>query len=84
MEHQPPDSSPLRRVEDGQATAGGFPQPPALGIENTGAELVADLIEATRLVPPDRLSLVRGLTRQGSTVADALVAEGIASSEGVA
>jgi type IV pilus assembly protein PilB len=84
MEHQPSDSSPLRPVEDGQATAGGFPQPPALGIENSTAELVADLIEATRLVPPDRLALVRGVTRQGSTVADALVAEGIASSEGVA
>jgi type IV pilus assembly protein PilB len=55
-----------------------------MGIDNGPAELVADLIEATRLVPVDRLALVRGHTRQGGSFAEALVAEGLASSEGVA
>ena len=83
-------SSPSRRrsaaLTPGPEAANVDPgaAPPPLGIENGPAELVADLIEATRLVPLDRLALVRGLTRQGSSFADALVAEGLASSEGVA
>ena len=80
--------SPLRPVEDRLEAAGtgaGTPAPPPpLGIENPTAELVADLIEATGLVPLDRLALVRGAARQGATVAEALVLEGLASSEGVA
>ncbi len=47
------------------------------------AELVADLIGATGLVPADRLALVRGRAARGS-FSEALVAEGLASSEGVA
>jgi type IV pilus assembly protein PilB len=56
----------------------GFRAP---GSGNT--ELVADLIAATELVPADRLALARGRTDQGS-FAEALVAEGLSTPEGVA
>jgi type IV pilus assembly protein PilB len=82
MPHEPPELRPLRALEERRDTAAA----PVLGagIDNDPAELVADLIEATGLVPLDRLALVRGATRQGATFAEALVAEGLASSEGVA
>jgi type IV pilus assembly protein PilB len=51
---------------------------------DTAAELVLDLVAATGLVPEDRMALVRGRTRQGGTLAQALVEEGVASSEGIA
>jgi type IV pilus assembly protein PilB len=81
-----PGSPDVRPLEPGvEETAAPAPAPvPAVGIDNGPAELVADLIEATRLVPVDRLALVRGHTRQGGSFAEALVAEGLASSEGVA
>jgi type IV pilus assembly protein PilB len=47
-------------------------------------ELVADLIAATGLVPADRLALAHGRAAQEGSFAEALVAEGLASSEGVA
>ena len=47
-------------------------------------ELVADLIEATRLVPVDRLAGVRSRAIEQGSFAEALVAEELASSEGVA
>jgi type IV pilus assembly protein PilB len=50
---------------------------------NPTTELVLDLLEATGLVAPDRLAMVRGRAGQGS-LAQALVDEGLASSEGVA
>jgi type IV pilus assembly protein PilB len=80
--HEPPDIRPLRAVEEREETV----RPPveAAGIHNDPAELVADLIEATGLVPADRLALVRGAARQGTTFAEALVAEGLASSDGIA
>jgi type IV pilus assembly protein PilB len=84
MEPGSPDVRPLAQsVEETAAPAAPAPVP-AVGIDNGPAELVADLIEATRLVPVDRLALVRGHTRQGGSFAEALVAEGLASSEGVA
>ena len=50
---------------------------------NESAELIADLIGSTGLVPADRLALVRG--RAGtSSFSEALAAEGLASDEGVA
>jgi type IV pilus assembly protein PilB len=82
MSHEPPDIRPLRAVEEREDTAAAPVQ--GAGIQNDPAELVADLIEATRLVPLDRLALVRGAARQGATIAEALVSEGLASSEGVA
>jgi type IV pilus assembly protein PilB len=82
MPHEPPELRPLRAVEERESTA--FTPVQGAGIDNDPAELVADLIEATGLVPLDRLALVRGAARQGATFAEALVAEGLASSEGVA
>ncbi len=82
MPHEPPELRPLRAVEEHAETAAAPVQ--GAGIHNEPAELVADLIEATGLVPLDRLALVRGAARQGATVAEALVSEGLASSEGVA
>ena len=47
------------------------------------AELIADVVEATGLVPADRLSSARSRAGRGS-FAQALVDEGLASGEGVA
>src|SRR5436309_10769285 len=55
------------------------PAPPI----NALAELVADLIAATGLVPADKLALVRGAAGMGS-FAHALVEQNLASSEGLA
>src|SRR5436189_5082683 len=50
---------------------------------NELAELVADLIAATGLVPQDKLALVRGAAGPGS-LAQALVDQDVASGEGIA
>jgi type IV pilus assembly protein PilB len=58
--------------------------PPGSGVQvNALAELIADLLEPTGLVAPDRLAAARGRAGQGS-LAQALVDEGLATSEGVA
>ena len=51
---------------------------------NELAELVGDLIETTGLVPADRLALVRGRAKQGASFSQAMLDEGVASSEGIA
>jgi type IV pilus assembly protein PilB len=51
---------------------------------NELAELVADLLSATELVPADELALVRGRARTSGSFAQALVEEGVASSDGIA
>jgi len=51
---------------------------------NEAVELVVDLLAATRLVPADKLALARGRAVQSGSLASALVAENIASSDGVA
>ncbi|MGH2933991.1 MAG: GspE/PulE family protein [Gaiellaceae bacterium] len=51
---------------------------------NELAELVADLLAATQLVPADKLAIVRGRARQTGSLAQALVEEGVASGEGIA
>jgi type IV pilus assembly protein PilB len=61
----------------------GADLPPPLPL-NEVAELVADLIDATGLVPADKLALVRGRARQGTSFSQAIVDEGVASQEGVA
>jgi type IV pilus assembly protein PilB len=71
-------------TEPGSATPPGGaglrgPAPPI----NALAELVADLIAATGLVPVDKLALVRGAAGMGS-FAHALVEQNLASSEGLA
>jgi type IV pilus assembly protein PilB len=50
---------------------------------NPVTELVTDLIAATGLITPDRLAQIRSRAGQGS-VAEAIVAEGAASGEGIA
>jgi hypothetical protein len=64
------------------AAAPGARLTPAFGV-NAVAELVADLIAATGLVPADKLALVRGRAGQGS-FAQALVEEGVATGDGIA
>jgi type IV pilus assembly protein PilB len=78
---QPPA---LRTVglETGDAVAPGEPLRGPFEL-NGLAELVADLLAATGLVSPDKLALVRGNAGQGS-IAEAIVAEGVASGEGIA
>jgi type IV pilus assembly protein PilB len=51
---------------------------------NELAELVADLIETTALVPGDKLALVRGRAKQGIPFSQAVLDEGVASAEGIA
>ena len=66
--------------------AGGL-RAPAIGGEygvNELAELVADLLSATQLVPVDELALVRGRARQSGSFSQALVEEGVASPDGIA
>ena len=69
----------------------GLGQPPLAGPPlqsfgvNASAELVADLIAATGLLPPDRLAQVRGRAAQTrGSFAQALLNEGLASGAGVA
>ncbi|HKI91439.1 MAG TPA: GspE/PulE family protein [Gaiellaceae bacterium] len=75
-----------RDLELPQLRAAG-PQParltPAASV-NEAVELVVDLLAATRLVPADKLALARGRAVQSGSLASALVAENIASSDGVA
>jgi len=51
---------------------------------NEQAELLADLLAATGLVPADKLALARGRAGSAGSLAQALIEEGIASSEGIA
>jgi type IV pilus assembly protein PilB len=84
MDQERPPS--LRTV--GSPPAGATPQtgalfgnPPPI---NALAELVADLLASTGLVPADKLALVRGGVSQGGSFAQALIEHDVASSEGVA
>jgi type IV pilus assembly protein PilB len=67
----------------GAAEGGGSP-PPAFGGVNANAELVADLLAATALLAEDKLNVVRGAAGQAGSLAQAIVQEGYAASEGVA
>ena len=82
MEFQRPPS--LRTVKP---PAGETAQPAGPGggggHVNAVAELVADLLAATGLLPDDKLAVVRGRAGQGS-IAQAILDEGLASSDGVA
>src|SRR5438105_1824932 len=69
---------PAAATPHGGARIGGRPPP-----INALAELVADLLSATGLVPADKLAIVKGSVGQGS-FAEALVEQGAASSEGIA
>jgi type IV pilus assembly protein PilB len=73
-----PGSEPGSATPPGGAGLGGSAPP-----INALAELVADLIAATGLVPADKLALVRGAAGMGS-FAHTLVEQNLASSEGLA
>src|SRR5919202_291941 len=75
----------LRTTGPQGGEAGSAASPPLGGQHpvNALAELVADLIAATGLLPPDRLAMVKGAAGQGSLAA-ALLESGYASSEGIA
>jgi type IV pilus assembly protein PilB len=73
-----PGTEPGPATTPGGGSLGGAPPP-----INALAELVADLIAATGLVPADKLSGVRSAAGMGS-FAHALVEQNVASSEGLA
>jgi type IV pilus assembly protein PilB len=73
----------LRTVGADQATTSAQPLGGGLPI-NAQAELVVDLLAATGLVAPDKLALVRGRTQQGASLAQAIVEERVATSDGLA
>src|ERR671939_1726567 len=76
---------PTLRTGPAEGTAGAPATPPPGGPGvNALAELVADLLAATGLVPADKLALVRGRAGQSGSIAQALVDEGVASGEGIA
>jgi type IV pilus assembly protein PilB len=72
------DQSASGAAPPGGARIGGTPPP-----INATAELVADLLSATGLIPEDKLALVRGAAGQGS-LSHALVEHGVATSQGIA
>jgi type IV pilus assembly protein PilB len=73
-----PGTEPGSATTPGGGGLGGAPPP-----INALAELVADLIAATGLVPADKLAMVRSAAGMGS-FAHALVEQNVASSEGLA
>src|SRR5256884_667324 len=76
---------PTLRTGPAEGTAGAPATPPPGGPGvNELAELVADLLAATGLVPADKLALVRGRAGPSGSIAQAIVDEGVASSEGIA
>src|SRR3989440_425882 len=77
---------PSLRTPDTAGGESGAPERPLGGGVpiNELAELVADLIEATGLLTPDKLALVRGRAGQSGSLAQAIVEEGVASGEGIA
>src|SRR3954465_5959513 len=79
----PDGPSRMNEQQDEQAAAMGGSPPAAFNGVNANAELVADLLAATGLLSEDKLNVVRGSAGQGS-LAQAIVSEGYAASEGVA
>jgi type IV pilus assembly protein PilB len=69
--------------QTGQEQAAGESGLPAFPV-NELAELVADLIESTGLIPGDKIALVRGRVKQGGSFAQAVLEEGVASPDGIA
>jgi type IV pilus assembly protein PilB len=74
---------PTRASEQDERAATGGGAPHVFEGVNVNAELVADLLAATGLLSDDKLNVLRGVAGQGS-VAQAIVTEGFAASEGVA
>src|SRR5688500_16394453 len=80
----PERPSQLRTVADAASAEQESAQPlqPAFDV-NPLAELVADVIEATGLLPTDKLAVVRDRARTGS-FAQALIDEGVAEGTTIA
>jgi type IV pilus assembly protein PilB len=79
-----PDKPQDLHTEEAAAAAEGAGLPDAPFEINALAELVADLIGATGLLAADKLAVARGSAGQAGSLAQAIVEEGLASSEGVA
>ena len=78
----PPPS--LRTVGNEDVGAGALSQPGSAPFAiNPLTELVTDLLASTGLIPADKLASVRERAAQGS-IAQAIIDEGVASSEGIA
>src|SRR5918912_3492008 len=77
---------PTLRTGPSEGMHGAPAAPPPAGGPgvNELAELVADLLAATGLVPADKLALVRGRAGSSGSIAQAIVDEGVASGEGIA
>jgi type IV pilus assembly protein PilB len=77
---------PTLRTGPSEGTGDAPAAPPPAGGPgvNELAELVADLLAATGLVPADKLALVRGRAGPSGSIAQAIVDEGVASNEGIA
>src|SRR5919108_1301217 len=77
---------PTLRTGPSEGAHGAPASPPPAGGPgvNELAELVADLLAATGLVPADKLALVRGRAGSSGSIAQAIVDEGVASGEGIA
>jgi type IV pilus assembly protein PilB len=81
MNDQEPDFPTLRLgAQTGRAAE---PLSTPYGV-NEALELVIDLLAATRLVPEDKLAMARGRAKHTRSLGDALVEEGVASSDGIA
>src|SRR6266545_4526464 len=78
---RPPQLRTVSEAE-GDAQPNATPLQPAFAV-NPVAELVADVIEATGILPPDKLAFVRDKARSGS-FAQALIDEGLAAGATIA
>jgi type IV pilus assembly protein PilB len=85
MSDQESDFPTLRTGAAPDATAESTAEPLSTpyGV-NEAVELVIDLLAATRLVPDDKLAMARGRAKHTRSLGDALVEEGVASSDGIA
>jgi type IV pilus assembly protein PilB len=81
-----PERPNLRTADEAGTEAADSPgaPPPAFGAVNPQAELVADLLASTGLLTEDKIDVVRGAAGQSGSLAQAIVDEGFAASEGVA
>jgi type IV pilus assembly protein PilB len=82
------DDFTLRTVSpqgaDAPPAESGGPRPADAPAINTSAELLADLLAATQLIPADKLALARGRAGSSGSLAQALVDEGLATGDGIA
>ena len=68
----------------GEGTGLSGPAPGAGIAPNPATEFLADLLETTGLIPPDRLAQARSRAGSGGSLAQAIVDEGLAPAAGVA